>query len=426
MGVPYSPDAPDGEQIQLRLTDEHVNITNFTSYTFSSAFLTPSDDFSFTIGDEYLTDKLENALKLGARVSLTINNSIRVADGYIDRVAITAEHGSGRTWVIKGRDRLGLAVDAGVDPTHQFDAGATLEDVLVWTFSTFGWVNPDKHFTIDNAANRAVMSGGNRGIKMTKGGKKKGPKPLKSFVLHQCRPYNHESAFEFAKRLANRFGLWIWPTADGEQLVIGQPDFTEEPSYVLRRGQNGIGNVESGTATFDRTNQPSIIIADGFGGGGEYGRGRYKAFAVNPYFGVDEQGFILPEVQALISQKLQDHTQIVMSTQPFRRRVAQVPARPVWLHDDESKSPDQLEAYIRREMSQLIRQGLDIEYTCTGHGQYDAQGDFVAFAVDTIADVQDDVTGIHERMYVQSVTFEKSRAGTSAHLGLIRLNSLQF
>lgn len=424
MPLPYTSGNPDGYQVQLRLTDEQVTLTRFTSYSFESDFLSPSDGFTFTIEDESLPQAQSDALVTGARVSLTIN-SLLVADGFIDSIAIGADKGSGRSWQVKGRDRLSLAVDSGADPTIKYPEGATLADVLVGTFSAFGWVNPDTHFSIDNSANRAVSTGGDRGIKMTKGGKKKGPQPLKSFVCHQSKPYMHESCFEFATRLSKRFGLWIWCSADGEVLQVGQPDFDQDPLYQLRRGTNGVGNIESGTVTYDHSNQPSMIIADSFGGGGEYGKGRFKAFCVNPYFGVDNDGFVLPEVQAIVS-KLTDSEQVVMTTQPYRRRNSVIAPRPVYLHDDESKSQDQINAYVRREMSLLLRQSIVAEYTVTGHGQYDANGNFTAWAIDTVVDVQDDVGDLHERMYVLGLSFEQSRRGTFTKLHLIRLNSIQF
>lgn len=423
MPTPYSPDRPDGEEVQLRLMDEHVTLQQFSSYSFESDFLSPSDGFSFTLEDSKLPAGVDKALKIGARVALTIN-SVRVADGYLDKCVMGADRKSGRTWQLAGRDRLGLAVDSGADPTVKFPEGTTLEQALMSIFTPFGFASPTD-FIIDNDANRALSTGGARGIKMSKGGKKRGPKPLKNIVLHLSKPYPHETAYDFAKRLANREGLWIWVQSDGERLVVGRPDFEQDPLYRLRRSLDGSGNVEGGHVSYDRTSQPSVIIADSFGGGGEFGKGRFKAFAVNPYFGVDDDGFVLDEVSKLIS-KFPDAQQVTFTVQPYHRRAAQIPQRPVWLHDDESKTPAQLEAYLRREMSLLIRQSLTAEYLVTGHGQIN-DGEFTAWAVDTVVDVQDEVGDLHERMYVLGVHYEKSRqGGTSTRLQLVRLNSLEF
>lgn len=424
MPKPYTADTPETEQLRLRMFDEHVDLTRFTHYTFDSDFLTPSDGFHFVCSDEELPPREAAALKTGAEVTLTVND-VRIADGYIDSIEVRADRSGGRTYTITGRDRLSPVVDAIADPTLQFKEGVTLAEFLRTLFTPFGWVK-EEDFIIDASADRAVRTGGDRGIKMTKGGKKKGPRPLKDFVLHQTKPHNHEGVFDFAKRVAQRFGLWIWSSADGDQLIVGKPDFDQEPLYQLRRRLDGSGNVEEGTVRFDQADQPGIVIADGFSGGGEFGKGRIKAFAVNPYFGLDADGFVLPEVQALIT-KFPDAKQITLVTQPFTRRVKQDFTRPMFLHDDESKTPEQLEAFVRREMSLLVRKSLTADYTVEGHGQYDEDGVFTAWAPDTVVDVQDDVAGLHERMYVLGVHFEKSRrGGTQTRVHLIRLNSIQF
>jgi len=52
-------------------------------------------------------------------------------------------------------------------------------------------------------------------------------------------------------------------------------------------------------------------------------------------------------------------------------------------------------------------------------------GSFTPWAVDTMVDVQDDVGGVYEPLYVLSRTFHKSRSGgTKTDLELIRRYSL--
>jgi prophage tail gpP-like protein len=423
MGIPLTADKPDQEEIILQIFDEQVTLRQFVSYSFSSDFLTPSDGWTFTLADGDLPARQLAALKLGARVGLIVNTA-RVSDGQIDAVEMSADPHGGVHYTIHGRDRLGLAVDAIADPTLQFKEGTRLDDMLVALFSPFGWVNKDEHYAIDNSANRAVSTGGDRGIKTSKSGSKK-VKPLKDFVLHQMKPHNHEGTFDFAKRISERFGLWIWSSCDGDVLIVGQPDFNQEPLYQLRRTRDGKGNIESGSVRYDVTDQPSIVFADGFGGGGEYGKSRIKAYAVNPYFGVDENGFVLDDLLPLIA-KQKDAQQVALVTQPFTRRATNIPIRPMYLHDDESKTQEQLEKFVRREMSLLMRKSLTVEYTVEGHGQYDADGQFTAWAVDTVVTVKDDIGLLDENMWVLGVTFEKSRRGTFTKLHLIRLNSIQF
>jgi prophage tail gpP-like protein len=422
MPVPFTPNTPDREEVQLRIMDEQVTLSRWISYDFASEYLKPASGFHFVVAGD-LSARERAALKVGARVRLTING-IPLCDGHIDSVEVSAARGGGVGFAIAGRERLGLAVDAIADPTLQIKESFTLAEALRLLYTPFGWL-ADDHFSIDNAASRGVTQG-LRGTPMTKGGKRKGPRPLKSFVLHQCKPHNHEGVHDFAKRMAERHGLWIRCSEDGERIIVDRPNFTQDPSGQIRRSDNGDTNVIDGTVRFDFSDQPACIIADGFSGGGEFGKGRIKAYGVNPYFGVDEDGFVLDEVTAVL-QKHPTAQQVVFTTQPFVRRSVNVPPRIVFLHDEESKTQDELNNFVRREMSLAMRKSLTAHYTAEGHGQI-VEGQFVPWMVDTVVDVQDDIAGVNERMWVSSVAYSKSRQagnGTTTRIDLIRLNTIQ-
>jgi len=77
---------------------------------------------------------------------------------------------------------------------------------------------------------------------------------------------------------------------------------------------------------------------------------------------------------------------------------------------------------VKREMSLLMHRSLVAHYTVVGHLQDD-----VAWTVDTVVDVDDDIAGLKERMYVLARTFHKSRqSGTTTDLELVRLGTVQF
>lgn len=426
MAIPYKPDASESQAIRLLLVDAKVDLTRWLSYDFSSDFLTPTDSFSFVlgVGDGGLPERERAALKLGARVRLYVEHLI-LADGRIDAIEIAADRRGGTTYTIHGRDRLGQTLDAVVDPTFQLKSGGTLAEMLKRLFAPYGW-SDDAHFAIDNEANRDARTGNRATPSRGKGGVELRKKKLASIVLHQTKPYNHESVFHFASRVAQRHGLWIWASADGETLIVGKPHFKQEPIFTLRRTANGESNVLSGSVRYDLTDQPSILMADSFnvGGSGEFGKGRSKAYVVNPLLGLTDEGENIPAVTALLAK----HPGAVENTVPaasFAFRADGVPFRPLFLHDDESKTQEQLNAFVKREMSLLYRKALAAHYTVEGHGQT-SDGAFVAWAPDTVVEVVDDVAGLHESLYVLGVHFSKSRAGTTTRLDLIRLHSIDF
>jgi prophage tail gpP-like protein len=425
MPVPYKPDAPDSQTVRLTLVDDKLRVDRWESYDFATDFLTPADSFSFRLGsmEGGLPADLRKALKIGARVQLHVESSL-LAAGRIDSIEISADRGSGIGYDIHGRDNLGQTLDAIADPTFHLKNGGTLAELLKRLFAPYGWATDDK-FEIDNEANRDARKG-KRGIPTrNKDGTKKGRKKLTAFVLHQTKPYNHESVFHFASRVAQRHGLWIWASADGQKLIVSRPDYKQEPSFVLVRGRDGRGNILSGSVRYELTDQPTMIIADGFvqGGSGEFGKGRIKAFIVNPLLGLTDGADYTADVKAL----LQKHPGAVENTLPgasFAFRSAAIPFRPMFLHDDESKTQDQLNAFVKREMSLLYRKALTTQYTVEGHGQT-VGGNFVAWAPDTMVDVHDELGELRERMYVLGVSYSKSRrGGTTTKLDLVRERSI--
>jgi prophage tail gpP-like protein len=418
---PYTPNAPDQEQVQLRIMDAQVTLSRWVSYDFASDYLTPASGFHFVVADEDLPELERNALRLAARVRLTIND-VPLCDGHIDSIDISASRGQGTVWKIAGRERLGLAVDAIADPTLQIKESFTLAQTLELLYFPFGWIGPDA-FSISNAASRGVTQG-LRGMPMTKGGRNKGPRALKNFKMHQCKPHNHEGLHDFAKRMTERHGLWIRCSEDGDRIIVDTPDYEQEPSFQIRRTRNGDTNVLDGSVHLDFSTQPSCIIADGQSQSGEFGRGRIKSFCVNPYFGTTSDGFVLDDISNVV-KKHPTAKQVVITTQPFERRAPNVPSRIVFLHDEESTTQEQLDNFVRREMSLAMRKAFTAKYTVEGHGQM-VDGRFVPWMVDTVVNVEDEVAGIQERLWVNGVSYSKSRgSGTTTNVDLLRLFSIQ-
>ncbi len=422
MTIDYRPSPPDGQSIRLRAMGEQVDLNRWTGYEFARDMLTPSDSFSFEFGDDRLPDAQRRALKLGERIRPYINN-VCLAEGYIDSIDVGADRGGGLSYAIVGRDRLGQTLDTVADPTFQLQENGTLADLLKKLFGPFGFVN-DEHFAIDNKANRAATAG-DRGLKLSKAKRSFGQE-LKDLKLHQTKPYNHESIFHFASRVAQRFGLWIWPSVDGEKLIVAKPDYDQEPIFTLRRDRAGNGNIISGNVRYDMTEQPSILIADGFSGGGEFGKSRMKAYAVNPILGLTDEAEHTPEVKALL-KRFPDAVENTLPAASFAFRATNIPFRPMFLHDDESKTPEQLNAYVKRELSMVLRKALTCHYVVEGHGMATDSG-FSAWTPDTLVDVRDDAAELRETMYVLGVHYSKRRGspGTTTRLDLVRKHSIVF
>lgn len=422
------PTSAEDDTIVLQLRDENnvvtAEIDRFDSYSFNSHFLVPTDAFSFSIGDEAVLRSIVDGLFVGQRVSLVING-LKQADGYIDRFHITTSRDAGTRLMVEGRDRLSPLVDANIDPRrYRFSAQSTLEDILVAVLGDFGWTRD--HILIDNDANKNAITGSLRGTATTKKGK-----PLKSFLAHQLKPYPQEGAFAFLARLSQRFGLWIWVSSDGDDVIVAEPDFEQEAGWPIihKLSDTSRNNVISSDVMVNGGNQPTVIIATGFGGGGEINRAGMKVAMVNELTGLNELGIERPEVIAelarhpdalLINQRASLGSLLVNGG--IVGNLSRAKFRAMYLHDDESKTTEQLENYVRREMALKQREGVNAHYTFEGHTINGAP-----WCVDTLVKVDDDVSNMHTTMWVLSRTFEKSRSqGTRTQVELIMPHTLDF
>lgn len=415
--------ATETDQITLLLVDSGLQIKQWVDYGFNSNFLTPTDGWSLTIGGEIVTKGLAEALVPGAKVILSLNG-LDQCSGYIDGIEISTDRGSGLQYKIDGRDSLAPVIDGHIDPRTHFKESQSLEEVLRSVFEPFGF----KNFIIDNDAARSLKTGLKTGH-FKKGGRRQG-KAIAAYKLRQLRPQAHEGAFAFVARISQRFGLWIWSSPDGETIILGEPDFEQEASYKLLRNRAAT-TIIGGSCKYDTAEQPTIILADGFSGGGEFGKSRIRAKCVHPILGYDASGAMLPHVKTIFDK----HAEATEIKLPFadstnlaykRARANRIASRPLYLHDDESKTLEQLTKYVQREMALRLQKSITVSYTVEGHA-YQAGGAYIPWTPETIVDVDDEVFGIKGRMYVLGRTFRKSRSGgTTTTLDLILPGSLKF
>ncbi len=403
----FAPSNPEREQISLTIAG--YELKQWSSYEFASNLETPADGWSFTIGADKLPDSAATWLVPGQFVQLKLNGAVQ-GSGYTDSIEVRASRSAGTEFVIQGRDLIAQAVDACADPTVTFKEGASLLDVLVDLFGPFGWDSEDDFITTNEANTNAKA--GIRGVPRTR----KAQKPLKRFTMHQLRPYPREGVYQFASRVAKRHGLMIWQTASGQNIVASEPSFDGDPLYRLVRNSKGTTNVLDGHVRLDIKNQATCIVADAASGGGEFGRARIKAIMANTAVATEDPAFLEPYKRYPDAIRVLGHA--------FATPVRVPRARTLYLHDEESTTQEQLNNFVRREMAMLQRDSLQASYTVEGHGQITAEG-FVPWTVDTTVDVEDDIAGIRERMYIIGRTFHKSRsAGTTTSLQLIRLHTI--
>lgn len=450
---------PELDSVVLEIKGTGLRLDTFTDYHFTSHFINPTDTFSFTIADEQITDELIAALEIGAEVDLKINGAPQCS-GYIWSVEISNDRGGGTSLHIEGRDKLSPVVDGHMDPRLQFKEGMSLGQVLATIFASYGF----RIITTSNEVNRNVitgklpptktkvsvveeidvynvivgaLSGGLFWAKQTprrvslvdvltetpgtgqfKGAAKtKRGRALKKFTIDGLKPSKGEGAFAFASRISQRFGLWIWLDATGETIIVGEPDFAQAPRGRLQRRigeQRGVeNNILSGGAKRDAADQPNVIFGWAKGGNAGFEKATLRQAIINPFISSPNLGEYLeryPDIKTPLGGVDAD----LAFTSKF--------ARPMYLEDTEAQTLEQLEAFLRREMSLHARKALTAHYTVAGH-VHNGQ----VWSVDTVVDVDDEISKVREPMWIIGRQFSKSRSsGTSTTLELIRLNSIEF
>ena len=384
------------------------------SYSFNSDFLTPTDAFSLECSESSLTPEERRILLPGAKCELKVAGVPQMT-GYIDKITIKGSRSGGGTISVSGRDTFGHVVDSNMDPREKFKENMNLEEIVREVFEPFGFDFFFDENSDDRSAKQALR------VKTSKKGK-----PIKSKTMAaQLRPHEGEGCFAFVQRLANRFGLWVWPTSDGLGVVVGTPDFDQYPSGVIRRSRTDQKSnvLDGGEVTYDLTSQPSFIVAEGFGGGAEWGKSKLRVVMMNPFVEFqDDIEAILARFRPYTLAYYISQNEGAASAAIVLGNIKNPRPRPMFLHDAESRSIEELSRFARREMSLRTRKFLTAKYTIAGH-----MVDGVVPIVDSVWQIEDALGDLSEPMWLKGRTLKRARpGGTTTDLEFIRLNTLEF
>jgi prophage tail gpP-like protein len=398
-----------GMTIRVSSASQAVEFTRFQSYEYTEDYLSPSDCWSFDIDQKELSLHDASMLIPGAAVQILVNGNVQ-SRGIIDAPAGAFDRDTGNVVHVEGRDWLSVAVDAQVDPQLRFVPSMTFADVVELALAPLGV----QVAVTDAAANRNVITGKIYGTPTSKKGK-----PLKSYVLGEEKPHQNEGVFAFASRVLQRAGLWIRPAVDGKTVIIGKPDFDQEPRYGICHAldsRSGNNNALKGHFKKTRLDQPSIIFACGTGGGGNFPHSRLRAGIVNPVVNADNSAIIdaYPDVPFISVPAVTAAFVPFVETKP----------RAAFLYDNESHTMAQLEAFLQRELSLRMRKALEARYEIMGH---ELNGQPVA--IDTIINVLDQqpVANWAGNLWVLGRRFHQSpNGGSRTTLDLILPGSLAF
>jgi prophage tail gpP-like protein len=454
-------------------------ILNWEDYSYSSDFLIPCDAFTMKVGDQSISPQMRQLIQGGQQVQLQMQildvnanviSSNVIFTGFVDQITLENDR-KGTFYTLRGRNFLGPLCDSGIDPwssTYKFVDGQTLGDVIGTVMNTFNiteiWLTDvvNRQITTGIDKNKATLTTSTfqvttEDVVVDESDITVTPTTTSTTITQYIDPTNiydlsetsikklqpkHDMTYmQFVEENLARFGVTCWAMADGSGIVIGAPDYTQQPLYTITNKLNGQGNnVLMGKLEIDPFNMPQAIIAKGYSGGGDFQNTRIRTCKINEYNGyvVDNSDptFVIgpnsyngnydiqPALQTKINlfKGLQVLAPNVALAQSYSQFFTPPPVpKIVYWEDEKSRTLDQLNNAVMRKMSEFQRAGFRLHYDVQDHAQ-----NGIVWTKNTIVNVYDEVLGIlDEQFWILGVHYKKSRsAGTITELTMIPVGTL--
>ncbi len=408
----------------IRVFCEGAEITGWKSYSIETDVLTPSDGFSLSL---QFTKELWNKLKLDSEISIFIDET-RILNGFIGERSKSPSRDGGTNITIAGRDRVGRLVDESaplvsygnlrIKSFVESMAGEWFDSVVLQNTrnrSLFRSVKARKAKTyrepIQNVATgkyrdrrgplvnvsnplAQVLVGNTKPLSALIGGdlevKRQQPPIVDAGFLkatHARRVRPGSSRWQVIEEVLREARLIAWASADGRTLFVGLPNFDQEDQYSFIEREN-----------------PSQ--------------------ETNATIGIQESIEELYSVYTCTARKRKATVKDNSNTTDGTGLRFQRPKRLLFT-DDNAKSQSQVLERAEREQLQRQVDAFQITVNVAGHSQILGNSPPTIYAVDTMARVMDESTGIDGSYYVTSVSFERSRGGgTTSTLKLVPKGTL--
>jgi prophage tail gpP-like protein len=398
--------------VSLVLMDTGEEFTDWDNFQLSESLMQPCDRWSFEVGGVSIPE-LSKRLQPGAKVQVRINN-LPQCTGYIDAFNAGSTRSRGNTVRVSGSNILHPVQTSTVNPKRKFLEGMTLGKALLGIFGDYD---------IDliqgsNDLNLSVLTGrapGSEGVRTD----------LEATTIKDLSPKECEGALDYCMRLAKRLGLLIWAKADGDGIVISQPDYTSSSYHLLRHlyETNAKNNVLEAELVLDFASQPSVVVAKGFTPSSDADSTTpLQTIKVNELCGMGKNGSNSEAVAKIVSQ-FPSYQVLPINEKllPHRPRFAEnLVCRPMFYEDRNSKTQAQLNSSVKRELARRQRDAFCLTYTVAGLTQ-----NGFPYAVNTMVSVEDEVFGLSGPLFVLSRRFSQDRnTGSTTQLELILPHSI--
>jgi prophage tail gpP-like protein len=343
-------------------------LDGWTAYDIKSSMLDPADSFSLERAFDRPTFDL---LAPDTPIRVLIDD-VTVINGFVDDRDVP----EGEEMIqLSGRDRAGRLVQESA-PGVDF-RGAGIVDLVGKVAAP--WFTT---ITVSNARNRRVRRG--KGRKASVGAE---PVTINQRVGTRIEP--GQMRWAVIADLCRQAGYLCWSAGDGTELVVGQPNYDQEPQFVFfcpregsaRAGQGNVLGLGVRDSTGDRYSR-ILVVGSGTGTKENYGA------TVASRSGEARNNPARPEGDGLDFSA------------PKRLVIEQA-----------CQSAAEAREMAEREMARRDAAGHRLTVRAPGHGQVVAGQYPTLFAPDLLARVDDERTGIAGTYLITSCSYRSSRGG---------------
>lgn len=367
-------------------------------WSITSAYMVATDAAEFTMYDED-TDNLRN-LELQP-VELELNGATQ----FIGRVDKTECGNDGTAVTCQCRDYIADLVECNIDPGFKVKLGDQLLKVMQQAML------PTGIDTVVADDDSLLMQTVRSGKKPRKGGgsgsKHKRRKSRGGVKLQDFKPEPGQGIYDFLNKIVAREGATIQPWTTRKTVLVAEPWYDQEPLYKISRSLNqtvsSSNNIEHGVASRDFSRFPTYTMIHGqTARGGKASAHTTKAFDL----WVIAAGF-RTEIRDILTDSTVSGRWLPGTIADTVRDDAALYR--LLVHRDEiATDDDQVEGAMARAIAERLKDTL--EYRCTLRGHVDPVSGAI-YTVDTIIQVDDDVTNVHEALWIAERTLKYSPSG---------------
>lgn len=338
---------------------EGQQVSGWQSGSIESSMITPADAFVLRMPFSLTAWR---TLRIDARITIQIDG-ITMLDGFIEK---RIKQGRAGVLEIHGRDRVGRVCDESAPAINY--TGMTILEAARRLLSP--WFEPSS-VILTNAKNRRLRRGKGKRVAA-------GTEPVVTINVRVPRRgavHPGETRWQILKEILSRAGLIGYSSADGREFIIGKPNQTQAPQYLLRLGAPGSQlptDVKDMTITEDSGERFSAYICGGTGGQSDtnYGKNvtdnRGVAFD-NPFNRIDGTGrdFIHPKRMFLPERafdSFHDADRVAANEKArrdYKRHVVSVEA-----HDmGQNLTPDEITFFAPDTVARVVDEELELDDT---------------------------------------------------------------